>query len=188
MLENVKIGLFSVSIPSEVGGKVDRSVLPQKLFSRQNTSDDSVNVTISNSPSIKKEPAIETCSGEADERLSQSQSQSQTVKPNRSSKTFFKKKDKVPKNNEAHGFISSFNQLTSNNLPVITSATTTMIKHASNKCERDNHAIVDDTVGHSVFENALGQSKANAKDDRSKYSKWSLWFLLNVNFEKRKKK
>lgn len=167
---------------------MDRSVLPQKLFSRQNTSEDSVNVTISNSPSIKKEPAIETCSGEADERLCQSQSQ--TVKPNRSSKTFFKKKDKVPKNNESHGFISSFNQLTSNNLPVITSATTTMIKHAntSNKCECDNHAIVDDTVGHSVFENTRGQSKANAKDDRSKYSKWSLWFLLNLNFEKRKKR
>lgn len=156
----------------------------------QTTSDDSVNGgALSTAASHKAESLIEACkedAGETDDRSSNSQA----VKSHRRSNNFFKKKDKVPKrnnaNNEAHGFISSFNQLTSNNLPVITSATTAMLKHtkANNKCERDNHgATIDDTNELSAtVQNAPIQcsSKANAKDDRSKYSEYSLFVFLSV--------
>lgn len=171
---------------------MEKTALPQRLFSMQNTSDDSVNGGApSNAASNKAESLIEVCkedAGETDDRSSNSQA----VKSHRRSNNFFKKKDKVPKrnnaNNEAHGFISSFNQLTSNNLPVITTATTAMLKHtkANNKCERDNHAatIDDNSELSAAGQNAPIQctSKANAKDDRSKYSEYSSFMFLTVSF------
>ncbi|XP_055316211.1 dentin sialophosphoprotein [Sitodiplosis mosellana] len=182
---------FNVS----TAGKANKSPLPQRLFSMQNTSDDSVNATLSNSPSNIRDPTTTTTTmrtmttttttkmndpsrDDTDERSSNSQAAiaAATVAKStkRSSKTFFKKKDKsVPKrsnaNNESHGFISSFNQLTSNNLPVITSATTTMLKQkhvTSNKCERDNHGPIDEGDDISAEHNS---NKKAAQDDRSKY-------------------
>lgn len=179
-------------------GKAYKSPVPQRLFSMQNTSDDSVNATLSNSPLKKREPTTtvmmatnDSIRDDTDERSSNMQPATATTvaataakSTKRSSKTFFKRKDKsVPKrssNHEVHGFISSFNQLTSNNnLPVITSATTTMLKQkhvTSNKCEHDNHGtIVDDSDDLSAEHNA---NKKFALDDRSKYSK-SFSFLLS---------
>lgn len=186
---------------SSSSSKANKSPLPQRLFCIQNTSDDSVNVTF-NSPLNKSEATNDACrddTGETDERSKNSQAIAVTATTaaaaaatvaatakttKRSSKTFFMKKDKAPKrnttnnNNEAHGFISSFNQLTSNNLPVITSATTTMLKHiTSNKCDkRDNHheCTIDDSDELSAKHNsAIILNKKCGKDDRSKYSKCS---------------
>lgn len=164
----------------------------------QNTSDDSVNATLSNSPSNKREPTTTTATtndrDDTDDRSSNSQVATATVavapattttatttkSTKLSSKTFFKKKDKsVPKrsnaSNEVHGFISSFNQLTSNNLPVITS---TMLKQkhvTSNKCERDNHGTtIVDSDDHSAEHNANKKSTV-AQDDRGKYSECDIF-------------
>lgn len=160
----------------------------------RNTSDDSVNVTFINSAvKLRKETPNDTIvkddtNVETDERSNNSQA----IKPKRSGKTFFKKKEKVPKrsiaNNEAHGFISSFNQLTSNNLPVITSATTTMLQSVTNmKGERsgisasnsDNQCIIDDY--NEITTDQILNKKA-AKDELNKYSKIILRFNLFWNF------
>lgn len=152
----------------------------------QTTSDDSVNVTFINTPSKKcntvNDSTLKDETAETDERSSHA------VKSKRSSKTFFKKKDKVPKrsiaNNEAHGFISSFNQLTSNNLPVITSATTTMLKNiTSKKCERssggngngDNYGVIENT-NDPTAEQIL--NKKAAKDELNKYRKHRFFMQL----------
>lgn len=152
------------------------------------------------SDAITKDETVET-----DERSSNA---SQAIKPNskatRSSKSFFKRKDKSAKqqqqqqrnsnantstntNNESHGFISSFNQITSNNLPVITSATTTMLRNAvsgggggssaNRKGERhsamDNFTteFIDDFTNDYAMEQIL--NRKCTKDESSKYSKCS---------------
>lgn len=150
----------------------NKSSLPQRVSSTQNTSEDSVNATwiYSASGIYSGNEAIKDDTAETDERSSQ------VVKSKRGGggKTFFnKKRDKILKRNvgsvEAHGFISSFNELTSNNLPVITSARTTMPKSLTGKkCERDNHGINDDT--NELFEEKI-LSKKTAKCDPNKYSK-----------------
>lgn len=168
-------------LPAAASDNANRSPLPHRVFSMQNTSDDSVNVTFINTPSKKcntvNDSTLKDETAETDERSSHA------VKSKRSSKTFFKKKDKVPKrsiaNNEAHGFISSFNQLTSNNLPVITSATTTMLKNiTSKKCERssggngDNYGVIENT-NDPTAEQIL--NKKAAKDELNKYRKHALY-------------
>lgn len=128
----------------------------QRPISMQNiTSDDSVNVTSGNvtsatlppsppSPSLAAATAVTEAqqrrehtndlfqenAGEAVERSSYSQAIATKPSTTRNNKTsFFKKKEKLSKRSNDHGFISSFNQLTSNNLPLITSAT--RIKHVT---------------------------------------------------------
>lgn len=160
-----------------------KSPLSQRLFSIQNTSDDSMNMIFNNSSLHTREPINNPNrddTGETDERCAKS--------TKRSSKTFFKKKDKALKrnitNNDAHGFISSFNQLTSNNLPVITSATTTMLKHVtSNKYERDNHeCTVEDSDELLAEQNAIILNKKTAQDEQSKYSKCTIHIGLYEKF------
>lgn len=225
----------------------NRSPVPQRLFSI-NTPDESVNVTFVSSPAQKKrDPAATAVTAtakstsripfasagaaipndtitkdetvETDERSSNA---SQAIKTNskatRSSKSFFKRKDKSAKqqrgsgantnktnnhkNNESHGFISSFNQITSNNLPVISSATTTMLRNAvsgggggggagsiTNKKGERNSAMdtfatefIDDFTNDYSMEQILNK-KHKAKDDFSKYSKHSqLPFLFIGRF------
>lgn len=182
----------------------------------QNASDDSVNVTFVDSPTKKKRDlpaaaaaatakAIPRASAgaaipidaitkdetvEMDDRASIT---NQAIKPNsktRTSKSFFKRKDKSAKqrtssnhshnSNEAHGFISSFNQITSNNLPVITSATTTMLRNVSGgvgggggggcSISHKKTEIIDDFTNDYSMEQIL--NKQIAKDEaNNKYSK-----------------
>lgn len=184
---------FTFAATATGNDSLNRSPLPHRVFSMQNTSDDSVNVTFINTPTKKCDTINDTAiidAAETDERSNKCPA----VKSKRSSKTFFKKKDKVSKrsiaNNEAHGFISSFNQLTSNNLPMITSATTTMLKNVtSKKCERsgggggggsDNHGVIEDT-NDPTAEQIL--NKKTAKDELNKYRKhvFSL-FIFSVRF------
>lgn len=109
-----------------------------------------------------------TCKENIDETDECCSSQARsTTTTKRNSNKFFKKKDKVSSaNNEMHGFISSFNQLTSKNF---TSATKTMLKHVtSNKCERANHCTVDDSEDVSAVLN----EKATQDDSHSKYSEF----------------
>lgn len=211
----------------------NRSPVPQRLFSMQNTSDDSVNVTLVSSPTKKKRDLTATATAtpkassvipfvsagaaipndaitkdetvETDERSSNT---SQAIKSNsktRSSKSFFKRKDKTAKqrnsanntnkNTEAHGFISSFNQITSNNLPVITSATTTMLRNAvsgggsgsgsNRKGERnsgmDHYAteFIDDFTNDYSMEQIL--NKKSAKDESNKYSKTHFYASIAID-------
>lgn len=197
----------------------------------QNISDDGVNVTFVSSPTMKEKrkstPAVAASKSaskipfasagaaipsdaitkdetvETDERSSNtSQANKTTSKATRSSKSFFKRKDKSAKQQqqqhqrnsnantstyESHGFISSFNQITSNNLPVITSATTTMLRNAVNgsgagstsignkKGERNSAMdtftteFIDDFTNDYAMEQIL--NRKTAKDECSKYSK-----------------
>ncbi|XP_031619449.1 uncharacterized protein LOC116338380 [Contarinia nasturtii] len=160
---------FNVS----ASGRVIKSPLTQKMIF--DTSDD--NVTAANVPTSNRSGTSNEnnqCKENIDETDECCSSQAKstmmtTTTTKRNSKPFFKKKDKVSNaNNEVHGFISSFNQLTSKNLPVITSATKTMAKHVtSNKCERGNHCTVDDTNDISVVSN----KKATQDDNHSKYKR-----------------
>lgn len=143
-----------------------------------------MNMIFNNSPLHKLEPINNPNrddTGETDERSSRTIA---AISAKRSSKTFFKKKDKAPKrnitNNDAHGFISSFNQLTSNNLPVITSATTTMLKQVnSNKYECDNHEYtVEDSDELFAKQNTIILNKKTAHDDQSKYSESEYTYIM----------
>lgn len=132
---------------------------------------------------ITKDETLET-----DERSSNTSQANKTNSKTRSSKSFFKRKAKSVKqrnssnnnSNEAHGFISSFNQITSNNLPVITSATTTMLRNVvsgsgtsggNKRSGADNFAtgIIDDCTSDYSMEQIL--NKKIAKDELNKYSK-----------------
>lgn len=91
-----------------------KSTIPLRLMSRQNTSDDSVNVTFSSV--LVNEDAVD--SGDA---ASDNVTAIKKVQPR---KRDGHKLGRCSVANEAHGFISSFNQLTSsNNLPPVISTT-----------------------------------------------------------------
>lgn len=145
---------------------------------------------------ITKDDTIET-----DERSSTTSQAIQSNSKTRSSKSFFKRKDKSSKQrsnanrnsnntsncNEAHGFISSFNQIkssqiTANNLPVITSATTTAMLHRNNVAGGGGGGngnfntntnkitkITDDFINDYSMEQIL--NKKIARDEPNKYSK-----------------
>lgn len=169
--------LCSIFFSAAGSSNTNKSPLPQRISSTQNTSEDSVNATLIYSASgiYSGNDATKDDTAETDERSSQA------VKSKRGGKTFFKKKDKILKRNvgsiEAHGFISSFNELTSNNLPVITSARTTMPKSLNGKkYERDNHGINDDT--NKLFDEQI-LCKKNAKCDPNKYSKQTFKYFLH---------
>lgn len=108
--------------------KLNKSPIPQRLFSRQNESDENVNGTF-NSILIKSSGTNDDRMKDSNCEIDEQYSSEHAFSSKRKNKIFFKKKNKSTKRindcNETHGFISSFNQLTSNYLPVITSTTTT---------------------------------------------------------------
>lgn len=119
--------------------------------------------------------------------------------------TFFKRNDKVSKccdanNANAHGFISSFNQLTSNNLPVIASTKPTTIQltptNTNNKKHNNNYNNADDNRINSgaflndenLIENFMERKISNShrdieqKDDirhKPEKSKYSEYLMAN---------
>lgn len=91
-----------------------KSSIPQRLMSRQNTSDDSVNVTFSSV--LVNEDALDSGDTASDNVTMGRKMQSRKKDGN--------KLGRCSVANDAHGFISSFNQLTSsNNLPAVISTT-----------------------------------------------------------------
>lgn len=134
IFENVPLPTKRTDCAINTGG-VLKSTIPQRLYSRQNTSDDSVNVTFSSV--LINDDGIDHIDG--DDLSAIHTEFDSTMKS--SCKKFLKKKDKlgrsftknmaIAKNSDlhSHGFISSFNQLTSNALPVIT---TTKLKNINN--------------------------------------------------------
>lgn len=176
------------------------SLAPHRLYSRQNTSDDSVNVTFNSifvnetnddgttviGTDIATSTTTNTNNNKNNKRLMKSQHSSGSG----GKTSFFKKSGKQTTssvnsnvNNDAHGFITSFNQLTSNNLPVITSKTTTSMKYASNGGEiektnertsqRDTMDITkhDDSDEYSIGQKLSISTKGHADDDKSKSNK-----------------
>lgn len=96
-------------------GETLKLSIPQRLMSRQNTSDDIVNVTFSNV--LANEDAVDG----GDTIVDNVQTTSKKVQLHKKDSG---KLGRCSAANDAHGFISSFNQLTSsNNLPAVISTT-----------------------------------------------------------------
>lgn len=91
-----------------------KSSIPQRLMSRQNTSDDSVSVTFSSV--LVNEDALDSCDTVSDNVTLGKKLQQRKKDSNRLGRCSVA--------NDTHGFISSFNQLTSsNNSPAVISTT-----------------------------------------------------------------
>lgn len=91
-----------------------KSSIPQRLMSRQNTSDDNVSVTFSSV--LVNEDALDSCDTVSDNVTLGKKLQQRKKDSN--------KLGRCSVANDTHGFISSFNQLTSsNNLPAVISKT-----------------------------------------------------------------
>lgn len=110
-----------------------KSSIPQRLIWRQNTSDDSVNVTFSSV--LVNEGAVDSGDAVSDTIV--------TAKKLHSRKRDSKKLARCSVANDSHGFISSFNQLTSsNNLPVkLRSGGAAAVGNESNRVSRFQSAI-----------------------------------------------
>lgn len=212
--------LRSCSTQSDAILDAGTSVLnhPLKVLSRQFTSEDSAGITISSTcddPEISRfADTIATSSSASDKKRKLNAPIAQTPVQSTSSLVISsygrsntnKKNDKVVShtsyaNNDTQGFISSFNQITSNNinnsininLPVITTTTTklrtakcdknnmptpTMVSARKNRSQHKDRSGGGGKGGNSggCYDNSSVVSEEESRRIRKKYRKWLLVF------------